>query len=155
MRYTIYGSKWGGWAADKARGEAECFIAQRDPHTECHKSCKALLAHFKWHRVTSANGRLVFCLPLSKCIICKPYLGHPIVSSVIQLVDSIQTCHAFRSEGRKGKASSVAAVGKRAPLVKRLSMNLNRTSPSCALFFISPWKNNYLLPLLLSLRLAS
>ena len=32
---------------DEARGEAECFILQQDPHTECHKSRKALLAHFK------------------------------------------------------------------------------------------------------------
>ena len=45
--YVIYGSRCGGRVADKAQGEAECFITQQDPHTECHKSRKALLAHFK------------------------------------------------------------------------------------------------------------
>ena len=29
----IYGSRCGGRVADKARGEAECFITQLDPHS--------------------------------------------------------------------------------------------------------------------------
>ena len=40
-------------------------------------------------------------------------------------------------------------------LARRLSMSLSRTCPSCALFFLSLWNNNYLLPLLLSLQLPS
>ena len=52
------------------RGEAECFIMQRDPHTECHKSRKALLAHFKWFRVACAGGRLtVLVFHFSNCVI--------------------------------------------------------------------------------------
>ena len=43
----IYGMKCGGQVADKARGEAECFITQQDPHNECHKPRKALLEYFK------------------------------------------------------------------------------------------------------------
>ena len=67
------------------------------------------------------------------------YLGDSIASSVIRLVDSIQTYLAFWSEGRyRAKRVAVAVVGENAPsLARRLSMRLNRTSLGCAMFFLS------------------
>ena len=53
-----------GRVADKAQCEAECFITQRDPHTECHKSRKALLAHY---RVPSAGRLLAFHVHSVSC----------------------------------------------------------------------------------------
>ena len=71
MLYAIYGLRCGGRADDKARGKAEYFIMQRTPHTECHKSHKALLAHFKWYRVTCAGRRLtILVFHFSDFVIC-------------------------------------------------------------------------------------
>ena len=61
-----------GWVADKAWGEAECFIMQWYPHIECHRSCKALLAHFEWLRMPCAGG-LLFCFQIRTCL-CTIYV---------------------------------------------------------------------------------
>ena len=102
---------------------------------------------------------MAFSLPFFDCVICKPYLADSIASSVIRLVDSIQTYLAFtartgQKEGRV-KRVAVAVMGENGPsLARRLSMRLNR-SLSCAMFFLASQKNNHLLPLLLSVWLAS
>ena len=53
----------------------------------------------------------------------------------------------------RAKRTSVAAVGENA--CEKILNSLSRTGPSCVLFLLSLRKNNYLLSLLLSLRLAS
>ena len=46
MLYAIYGLRCGGRVADKARGKAECFIMQRDPHTSAGGRLTVLVLHF-------------------------------------------------------------------------------------------------------------
>ena len=115
----------------------ELLISQRDPHIECHKSRKALLAHFKWYRVTCACGRLAFNLHFLIASSAS-HLWWSIVSSAIQLDDLIQTYHAFWSGGKKGEATIAVAASSRHGSSSRwklsftgegLSLNLKRNMP--------------------------
>ena len=72
-----------------------------------------------------------------------------------QILSQQVSMYSGQKEGR-AKRIAVAAVGENTlSVARRLSRSLNRTGLSCVLFFLLLWKNNYLLPLLLSLWLAS